>query len=64
MSQQTVTRTTSAAIDVPIGWHLAPVNVDRLKRFLSTSRARHIALAEQFAVNKAEMLEWASRYPS
>lgn len=63
MAQQTSPNTGTRVPDVALEWHFAPINPERMSRFLALPRAERVVLAEQFAVNKAEMLEWASRFP-
>lgn len=49
--------------ELSLAWHFGPIDRGRLARFLALPRAQRILLAEQFAINKAEMLEWAGRRP-
>ena len=57
------TAKTSRIPDLPLSWHVQPVNPDRLARFLALPKAERIVLAEHFAINKAEMFQWAGRLP-
>lgn len=63
MAQQTSPNTATRATDLSVEWHFAPINPERMTRFLALPRAERVVLAEQFALNKAELLEWASRFP-
>lgn len=61
MTQQATV--TTRIPDLPFSWHFEPINPERFKRFMKLPRAERVVLAEQFAVNKAEMVEWASTHP-
>lgn len=61
MTQQATT--TTRIPDLPLSWHFEPINPERFTRFMKLPRAERVVLAEQFAVNKAELIEWASTHP-
>jgi hypothetical protein len=61
MSQQATTIT--RVPDLPLSWHFEPINPERYRRFMKLPRAERVVLAEQFAINKNELIEWASTHP-